>query len=82
MSLFGNLPAWKERAYIFMAIDTTMKGLAYIIPEEVVGFEVPTIRDAETILYRTRTNLNRARGFLAEVVGEEIKRKPVELLAK
>jgi hypothetical protein len=71
MSLFGNLPSWKERAYLFMATDSTMKGLIYIIPEEVIGFEVPTLRSADTILYRVRTNLSRAKGFLEEVTGKK-----------
>jgi hypothetical protein len=71
MSLFGNLPSWKERAYLFMATDSTMRGLVYIIPEEVIGFEVPTLRSADTILYRVRTNLSRAKGFLEEVIGKK-----------
>jgi hypothetical protein len=54
-----------------MATDSTMKGLIYIIPEEVIGFEVPTLRSADTILYRVRTNLNRAKGFLEEVTGKK-----------
>jgi len=72
MSLFGKLPDWKEMAYLYMATDSTMKGLIYIIPEEVIGFEVPTLRSAETILYRVRTNLNRAKGFLEEVTGGQL----------
>jgi len=71
VSLFGVMPSWKEKAYIFMAVDTTMKGLAYIIPKEVIGFEVPTIRGPETIMHRTIVNLNRAYGFLQEVTGEK-----------
>jgi hypothetical protein len=71
MSLFGILPSWKERAYLFMATDSTMRGLIYIIPEEVIGFEVPTLRSADTILYRVRTNLSRAKGFLEEVIGKK-----------
>jgi hypothetical protein len=71
MSLFENLPSWKEKAYLYMATDSTMKGLIYIIPEEVIGFEVPTLRSADTILYRVRTNLNRAKGFLEEVTGKK-----------
>jgi len=54
-----------------MATDSTMKGLIYIIPEEVIGFEVPTLRSADTILFRVRTNLNRAKGFLDEVTGKK-----------
>jgi hypothetical protein len=75
MSLFGNLPSWKEKAYLFMATDSTMRGLVYIVPEEVIGFEVPTLRSADTILYRVRTNLSRAKGFLEEVIGK----KPLEV---
>jgi hypothetical protein len=71
MSLFENLPSWKEKAYLYMATDSTMKGLIYIIPEEVIGFEVPTLRSADTILYRVRTNLSRAKGFLEEVTGKK-----------
>jgi hypothetical protein len=72
MSLFENLPNWKEKAYLYMATDSTMKGLIYIIPEEVIGFEVPTLRSADTILYRVRTNLSRAKGFLEEVTGKKL----------
>jgi hypothetical protein len=68
MAIFGKIPEWKERALLYMATDSTMKGLVYIIPEEVIGFEVPTVRSAETILFRVRTNLNRAKGFLDEVI--------------
>jgi len=79
MAIFGKIPDWKERAYIFMAVDSTMKGLAYIVPEEVVGFEVPTIRGPETILYRVRTNLERARGLLDRVIYGE---KPIKTVAE
>jgi len=79
MSLFGVMPSWKEKAYIFMAVDTTMKGLAYIIPKEVIGFEVPTVRSPETIMHRTIVNLNRAYGFLEEVTG---KKKMEEVVLK
>ncbi len=79
MAIFRNLPTWKEYAYLYMATDDTVKGLSYIIPEEILGFEVPTIKSPDAVLFRTREHLTRAKGLLEKVIYGE---KPIKKIAE